>query len=169
MGYVFDGINKKITLTSGTVEFDVRDLYSRWVDWWLTGDNSKYLIAFSTTGGEDINVTDGTSIPIYSFLKNGWRIKPQEADHNLIVKGGILLVAGGGEPFLDTDSPFLVQINYQQPVQVITIDTSGGAANPTAADIAAAVWATAASGHSAGSIGDIISKVLTVGKFLGLK
>ena len=63
----------------------IRDLWSRWVDWWLIGDNSKYLIAFEQVGGNDIDLTAGTSIPIYAFLKNGWKIKPQEANHTLNV------------------------------------------------------------------------------------
>lgn len=67
MSYIFNGTNKIITLTTGTTTVSVRDIYSRFVDWYLTDDNSKYLPAFKTVGGDDIDPTQGTKIPIYSF------------------------------------------------------------------------------------------------------
>ena len=125
MGYIFNGTNKIITLTTGTTTVSVRDIYSRFVDWYLTDDNSKYLPAFKTVGGDDIDPTQGTKIPIYSFLENGWRIRPQEANHTLVINDGILLVNGGGDPFLNTLGAYTVRINYQQPVQAISFSTNG--------------------------------------------
>jgi len=122
----FNGTTKTITLSAGTTSLSVRDLWSRWVDWFLTGDNSKYLPAFQQVGGDDIDPTAGTSIPIYAFLMNGWKLKPQEANHTLNVSDGILLVNGGGDPFSNTSGAYTVRINYQQPVQAITVNTGGG-------------------------------------------
>lgn len=120
----------------------VRDVWSRWVDWYLTGDNSKYLPTFAQVGGNDIDAGAGTKIPIYGFLLNGWRIKPQENNHTLVVGDGVLLVEGGGDPFVNTAGSFVVRINYQQPVQAISFSsTGGGGSGPTAAEIADAVWA----------------------------
>lgn len=126
MAITFDGPSKVITLTSGTTSLGVRDLWSRWVDWLLTGDNSKYPLAFEQVGGNDIDPGAGTTIPIYAFLKNGWKLKPQEANHTLNVSDGVLLVDGGGDPFVNTSGSFVVRINYQQPVQAITVATGGG-------------------------------------------
>ncbi len=126
MGYIFNGTNKIITLTTGTTTVSVRDIYSRFVDWYLTDDNSKYLPAFKTVGGDDIDPTQGTKIPIYSFLENGWRIRPQEANHTLVINDGILLVNGGGDPFLNTLGAYTVRVNYQQPVQAISFTVGGG-------------------------------------------
>lgn len=126
MGFSFDGNSKTITLTLGTTNVSVRDLWSRWVDWLLTSDNSKFLPAFETVGGNDIDASAGTKIPVYCFLKNGWRIRPQEANHTLNVGDGILLVDGGGDPFINTTGAFVVRINYQQPVQAISYTTGGG-------------------------------------------
>ena len=126
MAISFNGTSKIITLSAGTVTLSVRDVWSRWVDWVLTDDNSKYLPAFENVGGNDINVSEGTSIPIYVFLVNGWQIRPQEANHTLNVNDGILLVSGGGDPFLNTTGSFVVRINYSQPVQAITVATGGG-------------------------------------------
>jgi len=126
MGYSISGVNKEITLTAGTTEVSVRDLWSRWVDWFLTGDNSKYLPAFENVGGNDIDLSQGTYIPIYAFLMNGWKLKPQESNHTLTINDGILLVDGGGDPFNNTTGAYVVRINYQQPVQAISYDSGGG-------------------------------------------
>jgi len=50
------------------------------------------------------------------FLENGWRIKPQKANHTLNVIDGIILVNNGGDPFKNTIGSYIVRINYQQPV-----------------------------------------------------
>jgi hypothetical protein len=144
MSYTFDGVNKVITLDTGVVTMSVRDVYSRWVDWFVSASgNQKYLPAFLTVGGDVIDAAAGTSIPIYGFLVNGWRVRPQEADHTLTVNDGILLVSGGGDPFLDTLGNHIVRINYQQPVQAITVNTAGGGGNSyTLEQIADAVWSS---------------------------
>jgi hypothetical protein len=77
-------------------------------------------------GGDDIDAGAGTKIPIYIFLLNGWRLRPQEASHTLSVTDGIILVDGGGDPFVNTLSSYIVRINYQQPVQAISFATGGG-------------------------------------------
>lgn len=138
MAIIFTASTKIASLSSGTTSLDVRDLYSRWKDWVQESDNTKYLPAFSTTGGDTIDAAAGTSIPCYAFLINGWRIKPQEASHTLNVTGGVLLVDGGGDPFVNTSGSYIVRINYSQPVQAVTVSTGGGSA-PSAADVAAAV------------------------------
>lgn len=142
MGYVIDGPTKVISLTAGTVEVSVRDLWSRWVDWFLTSDNSKYLPAFENVGGNEIDPGAGSSIPIYVFLINGWRLKPDEANHTLVINDGILLVSGGGDPFNNTVGSYIVRINYQQPVQAITVSTGGGGGGLTVteADRLRRVW-----------------------------
>ena len=150
MAISFDGSTKVISLSTGTTTLGVRDLWSRWVDWFLTSDNSKYLPAFSQVGGDDIDTSAGTKIPIYAFLLNGWKIKPQEANHTLNVTDGILLVSGGGDPFMDTTGSYIVRINYQQPVQAISF-TSGGSGGLTTEE------------H------DQLMATLTLGKFIGLK
>jgi hypothetical protein len=67
---------------------------------------------------------------------NGWKIKPQEANHTLNINDGILLVNGGGDPFNNTTGSYTVRINYQQPVQAISFATGeGGGTATTAAEI----------------------------------
>jgi len=102
----------------------------------VTSDNSKFPFAFIQIGGNDINPSQGTSIPIYLFLINGWKIRPQESNHTLNVSSGVLIAEGGGDPFLNTLGQFVVRVNYQQPVQAITVATGGSSGGPTAEQIA---------------------------------
>lgn len=157
MAFSFDGPNKRINISSATT-ISLRDLWSRWVDWLLTSDNSKYEFAFSQVGGNDIDLSAGTYIPIYLFLLNGWRIKPQESDHTLAVQDGIVVVDGGGDPFVNTSGSYVVRINYQQPVQAIAFSTSGSS-GPTAGAIADAVWAHASATSSMTKL-EMIEKIL---------
>jgi hypothetical protein len=71
----FNGATKLIVL-SATTELDVQDLWSRWVDWVATDDNSKFLPAFRSVGGDTIDSVAGTYIPVYTFMLNGWKIRP---------------------------------------------------------------------------------------------
>jgi hypothetical protein len=160
MSYTFDGVNKVITLGTGVITMSVRDVYSRWIDWFISASgNQKYLPAFLTVGGDVIDAAAGTSIPIYGFLVNGWRIRPQEADHTLTVTDGILLVSGGGDPFLNTLGSHVVRVNYQQPVQAIT--AGGGGNSYTLEQIADAVWSSTnrTLTQQVASPGDVIAAV----------
>jgi len=121
----FDGPTKLITITTVN-ELDVKDLWSRWLDWWLTGDNSKYGVAMQQVGGNDIDLVAGTSIPIYIYLLDGWKVRPREANHTLQVTNGILLTDDSSDPFVNTAGAFMVRVNYQQPVQALTVSTGGG-------------------------------------------
>jgi hypothetical protein len=118
--YIFDGPERRITMT-GDYEIDVRAMYSRWKEWVKDTDGAKNIIAFIAIGGNDIVAAKGTKIPTYLYLQHGWTIRPQEADHTLDVVNGILLREGGGEPFEPTVGAFTVQVNYQQPVQAISV------------------------------------------------
>jgi len=177
--FQFVGASKLIVVQAGVTSISVRELVSRWADWVALDDNSKFLQAFATLGGESIDPSAGTFVPVYAFFLNGWRLRPQEANHTLNVGDGILLVSGGGDPFVNTLGSFVVRINYQQPVQAISFATGGGGGGgasaadvwnypnrtvtnlpepptvPTAADNAEAVWTD--------------PRALTVPKFLGLK
>lgn len=141
MALTFDGAAKLIILDAST-SLSVRDLWSDWVRWHATSDNSKYPMAFRLLGGDPIDAAQGTAVPFYAYLQNGWRIRPREADQTLAVTQGVILVEGGGSPFVPTVGDFTVQINYQQPVQAISIGSSGSTGTAiTAAEIAAAVRA----------------------------
>ena len=138
MGYLFDGPSRRIELTPGTTILDLQDCYSRWKEWVQADSNAKYLGAFLAIGGDPIG--GGISITPYYFLVNGWRIRPQEASHKLVVANGVLAVAGGGDPFLATVGPYNVLVQYSQPIRTETVATAG-TAGPSAVEVADAVWA----------------------------
>jgi len=130
-----------IILNSG--EYSVPEVYSRWKDQMLLTTNAQYNFAFTQVGG---NSTGGAnSIPLYTFLSNGWKVRPQEVDGTTNVVEGILLTDDASDPFVDTTGAFTVRINYQQPVQAIAVSTGGGAT-------ATEVWAFATRTLSAGGV-----------------
>lgn len=136
MAITFDGVAKRVQLPAGAVSLDLAYLYSRYKDW-LISSGSGAPLAFDTVGGEI------PAIPLYLFLKNGWRIIPQAANHTLTVAGGILEVAEGGDPFVDPAGNYKIRINRQTPGIAIGYSTSGGSQGPTAESIADAVWSKA--------------------------
>lgn len=108
MGYQFDGPAKLIILTAGTTAVEVEELYSRWVDWVTLSDNSKYLPAIRFVGGDAISATKNLGITF--FLINGWRIRPDEANHTLRVAGNLYTDPSGFSPFVATVGAFNVMI-----------------------------------------------------------
>lgn len=122
----FDAATTRIICDAGNTSLNVPATYTEWVEWALTANNLRYLHAFENQGGTEIDPGAGTSIPAYCYLVNSWRVRPQEANHTLAVTDGILLVSGGGDPFVNTLGSYVVRINYQQPVQAITVATGGG-------------------------------------------
>lgn len=135
MAYTIDPANKRIVLDSASVT--AKSIYAAWVDWVALSDNSKYLPAFRTAGGDDLG--GGLSIPPYYFLLNGWRVRPMEANQTLTIDGN-LFVDGGGDPVVPTLGTFNVLIKSVVPVQAQGISTSGSS-GPSAAQIAAEVLA----------------------------
>lgn len=149
MPIAIDPAIKRLILDSTSVS--AQSIYKAWVDWVALSDNSKYLPAFSTAGGDDLG--GGLYIPAYYFLENGWSVRPMEASHNLTITGN-LFVRGGGVPVVSTLGTYQVNVNYTVPVQAQGISTAGGS-GPTASEIAAEIIAHALT--------------LTVPKFLALK
>lgn len=131
MGYEFDGPTKIISCSAGTTAMDVKDLYSRWKDWMLLSDNSKYLEAFSIVGGEPVDEDAGIYVTAYIFLSNGWRVRPDEADHKLKVSNGVLLTSTGDDPFIQTVGSYNVLVQYSQPVRTETVIVETGVSGLT--------------------------------------
>lgn len=130
----FDPLNKRIILDTPLIQ--ASQVYSRWKEWVTQSDNAKYQAAFSCLGGDPLG--GGLFVASYFFLLNGWRIRPMEANHTLIIEGNIS-VYGGGVPVVPTLGNFNVSAQYTIPVQAQGIATSGGSSDPNA--IAAAVAA----------------------------
>ncbi len=124
MSYTFDGPNKLIILSAGTTSVSVTDMYSRWKDWVLQDDNSKYVFAFTAIGGDPIG--GGSSVAPYVFLNttDGWRIRPQEANHELRFTGNLYSIDTNLELFVPTLGAYTVTIIIERSSSAIV--TGGG-------------------------------------------
>ena len=135
MSIAFDPAAKRIILDTASIS--AAEIFSRWEDWAVTGDNAKYGAVMTHVGGDDLG--GGLYIPNYIFLQNGWRVRPMEANHTLIISGN-LFVAGGGVPVVSTLGNYNVAVQYTVPLQAQGIATSGSS-GPSADSIAAATVA----------------------------
>lgn len=129
MAISFDTLNKRVILDSSSTT--ATEIYSRWVDWAVTGDNLKYGIVIRQVGSDDLG--GGISIPPYYFLQGPWRVRPMEASHTLVVSGN-LFVEGGGDPIVPTLGNFNVLVKTVVPVQAQAFSTSGVAASGLTSD-----------------------------------
>jgi hypothetical protein len=112
----FDGVNKLILISSGVTTLDVKqDLYSDWKEWVLLRDNSKYLPAIRSIGGESL--PGGKFIGATFFLTNGWRIRTWEGHHTLTVVGN-LFTEEGDSVFVPTLDHWTITINAFQSTLV---------------------------------------------------
>jgi hypothetical protein len=93
----FDGINKKIYVAPSVSSISVKaDIYSSWKEWMQLYDNSKFLPAIRTIGGD--NVGSGQYAGDIYFLVNGWQIV---LDHLVEVQGTLY--------HDDAISPYVIQ------------------------------------------------------------
>lgn len=151
----FDGANKLIICNSGTTTLSVQDTYSYWKEWVLLSDNSKYLQAMSIVGGDP--TVGGKYLGTTYFLENGWKIRPQSADHVLTVEGN--LYARTGSPFVPCTGSYNVQVVMTVSNLVDTVAT-GGSEAPTVAQIVEGVYNAQVSNFSAsGSFGELLGEL----------
>lgn len=144
--FLFDGANKRITIensavVNGVVTFTPEELWSRWMDWYLTDDNSKYQQALRITGGDPIG--GGQYIGNYLFFRNdlGWRGVPPTIN-------GVTIIINGAFYGEDPELPVMVNNPNQETDLIINrsaivTNTAAGGSSVSAQDIAAAVWAYA--------------------------
>jgi len=135
--FTFDGVNKVISCTTGTLEFSAAEIYSRWKDW-LQDDveRCKFVPAFGNSiGGESLG--SGTLVGAYYFLQNGWKIKPQETDHRLSISGNLFPVPDTAGLFNPTTGSYQVIVGMRTSSLTQTVVQSGSQSNTAIAD---AVW-----------------------------
>ena len=118
----FDGATKRIILTSSSTSAT-----AIWTEYmlWLAEDsnNAKWGLAMSQVGGDELG--GGLYIPVYVFLKSGWKVRPMEASHQLTITGN-LFTEDGSSPLVNTLGNYNVIAQYTVPVQAQAMATSGG-------------------------------------------
>ena len=122
--FTFSGESKRIIVSSGVTSVDVQDMYSRWKDWTMVSDNSKFSQAFRTFGGDP--TIAGQFAPRYFFLTNGWRV---EVNHDE-VDFGVNLYTNELEPPVIVSAGAAASIRNSDAVNVDngiseTLDYSG--------------------------------------------
>lgn len=113
----FDGPNLLITLDVGVTSVDVEvDLYSDWKEFFKTGTNSRFPLAFRGSVAGD-PLTTGLDLGGYFFFQNqlGWRIKPPEENATITFEGNLVAEDDTLPIFVTTDGTFTVLINGLQP------------------------------------------------------
>ena len=128
MAFTFNGAAKTITHSGGTLS--VAEMWSRYVDWLATGDNSKYGELLTTVG------RDQDDIPLYVFLETGVTIVISNNSIPSPVVDGVLKTRSGGDPF----GGAVVNARLKEPGIAIGYSTTGGS-GPSAESIAAAILA----------------------------
>jgi hypothetical protein len=151
----FNGENLIIQLTT-TGLYDVEsDLYSAWKDWVVLSDNSKFPVAFETTGGDDIG--GGQQIAPYFFCRNdiGWRIKSPPDNGEVIIQGNLF-------PRLNSNPLFIESVGFDAFIRqevstravVVEVGTSG-VSEQDKQDIAALVIASGLASQDKQDIADL--------------
>jgi hypothetical protein len=156
MSFTFDGANKLIICDPGVTAFTAGDLYSRWKDWVREQTNAKWDRAFSDSLGGD-SLGGGASLGSYFFISNGWTIRPQEANHQLVVTGNLFPLPDTAPVFTATLGNFNVLITSQVSSLTQQVLTGGGG-GADANSVADAVWNKNLSGLAADTAGDTLVK-----------
>ena len=111
-----DLADKHIVVNPGVTSLDAEiDLYSDLKEDWVANANGEFAFEFPirTIGGDPIG--GGLEAGAFFFLRNdlGWRIQPQETDHELTILGNLYGEDVGLPLFDATEGPFTVMIRLQ--------------------------------------------------------
>ena len=152
--FTFDGPNKRITCGNGVVSFSAGEVYSRWKQWTADGDHAKYVEAFGgSVGGESLG--GGVYVGSYYFIKNGWVIRPHEANHTLVVSGNLYPVPDTASIFTSTVGSYTILVSMRTSSLTQQVVSSTGGAS--AADVADAVWGEDISTYGSGTAGKVVT------------
>lgn len=87
--FTVDTTNQLFIAQAGVTDFDVKvDLYSDAKEHWLLGGTAMgFQLPIRTIGGDPTG--GGQFAGDLYFLINGWQIRPDEANHQLLVSGNL--------------------------------------------------------------------------------
>lgn len=157
----FDPINLLIIEEDTTQEVNtisILEVYGEWKDW-LLADASRlgYPQAFLPVGGFPITATRSQGITY--FLRNGWRIRPAEYSHKLVVEGNVYTEEENQSIFVPTAGAFNV---HTETVVSNLVELFSAAA------LAGATFDEPLADHqTAGSIGEAIRRARDIAAYFG--
>lgn len=152
----FDPVNLRIveinTGSPAVNTLSAAEIYSEWKDWLLSDfQNMGYPPAFSQIA-EEFSPTE--DIGPYFFLINGWKIRPAEYAHKLIVDGNLISQPTTESIFVPTLGAF--NAHTETKVSAIfstkTVSGGGGGSDPTLLYLGA-VWIDANNGTAGTTVG----------------
>lgn len=118
----FDGIRKIITIHPEVSELSIKtDVYSDWKEWLMLRDNSKYLQAIRSIGGDPIG--GGQYAGDIYFLMNGWKIY---IDHSVNIDG-VIYSEDGLSPYVNANNTYIATNKVSNLVQTVSTGGGGGA------------------------------------------
>jgi hypothetical protein len=82
------------------VLFTAPAIYKAWKDWFVTDDNSKYLPAFDSAGGDPVGASSLDNV-YFLLTENGWKICPitTETDVRITIDGNLFPDLSGARMF----------------------------------------------------------------------
>ena len=112
-----DLVSKLLIVKQGITALDVRqDIYSDLKEDWISSLNGETKLDFPirTIGGDPL--PGEKSAGAYFFIKNnlGWRIRPQESDHELIIVGNLYPEDSAYPIFVPTLGNYTVSIQIER-------------------------------------------------------
>jgi hypothetical protein len=162
----FNGTTKQITVNTGVTSLDIAsDVYSAWVRW--TSRERGYLPAMRYSGYDAI---PGGRTGATFFLQNGWKLV---YNPNTVSVSGVLYSSDYGTAYWSSEGLPIYPAAVSALVNTVSIpvaptitptemwaysNRSLSVNPPTAAEISEETWTN-----------PMVSKMLTVAKFLGLK
>src|SRR3990172_3221562 len=92
--FTVDTTNKLFVAKAGVTSFNVKvDFYSDGKEHWIADDTAnKFDFPIRVIGGDPIG--GGKFAGDIYFLRDGWKIRPDEADHTLVIDGNLFLDEG---------------------------------------------------------------------------
>ena len=122
---IFDTTNKLIICNTGVTNLDVKvDLYSDMKeDWRNNSELNKFRFPVRVIGGDD--TVPPEVAPLFAYLRYGWRLRPQEAQHTLRLKNGTLLVDEDPnvDPVVPTVGDYNVMVRDVVPIRGTQLET----------------------------------------------
>ena len=122
MSITFDGPGRIIQLGDGQTAVSAQEIYEAWKDWVFAG-NAQFPQAFRSIGGDPLG--GGLAAGSYFFLNNadGWRIRPEAVDHELVLSGNLFGENTGLAVFLPALGD--VQVLIRMVTSSLTQQTGG--------------------------------------------
>jgi hypothetical protein len=123
-----DGPTKRIVAEDAgnpVVTVGAKQLYSAWKDWVQAG-NPQWAPAFRTIGGDPLG--GSASAGDYYFLNNvdGWRVRPAERNHKLVINGNLYGEDPGIDLFAATLGGFQVLVQEIVSSNTQTVSVGSG-------------------------------------------